>query len=254
MIDTLPRARRPLVLVPACNRVIGETPYHVAGKKYVDAVRLAGAQPLVVPSAEMDELDDLLERADGIVLTGSPSNVDPSHFGQAVHDPSLPLDPVRDAWTLPLIGKALAAGVPLLGICRGMQEVNIALGGTLHQTVHEVPGYADHRWREDDPTEVQYADKHAVQVVPGGVLESIVQRPQFRVNTLHGQGVDRLGTGIRAEARAPDGLVEAFSVEHAPAFNLCVQWHPEWRAADNEISRLLLAAFGQACRARQQSR
>ena len=123
--------RPPIVLVPACLRVLGDLPFLVAGRKYVDAVRLAGAVPLVVPAAQVDELGTLLDVADGLLLTGSPSNVHPSHFGEDVHDPSLPLDPDRDAWTLPLIREALARGIPLMGICRGFQEVNVALGGSL---------------------------------------------------------------------------------------------------------------------------
>ncbi len=141
-MDLNPRADGPalaaLVLVPACNKRLGEHPFHVAGRKYVDAVRLAGGLPLVVPRAELAELDLLLDLADGVLLTGSVSNVHPSHFDQPVHDPTLPLDPVRDDWTLPLIRRVVARGVPVLAICRGAQETNVALGGTLHQAVHEV--------------------------------------------------------------------------------------------------------------------
>ncbi len=238
--------RRPVVLVPACNKPLGEHPFHVVGRKYVDAVRLAGALPLVVPRAEVGELDELLDLADGVMLTGSVSNVDPAHFDQAVHDPSLPLDLVRDAWTLPLIPRVLARGMPLLAICRGTQEANVALGGSLHQAVHDVGAFADHRASYDQPVEVQYGPSHPVRVQPGGWLERIVQRPSFDVNSVHGQGLDRLAPGLRVEATAPDGLVEAFSVADATGFNLCVQWHPEWRAADNPVSRQLFEAFGRA--------
>jgi putative glutamine amidotransferase len=134
----------PVVLVPACNRMLGEHPFHVAGRKYVQAVRLAGALPLVVPRAEAAEVETLLDLADGVLLTGSPSNVHPRHFGEDVHDPSLPLDPERDDWTLPLVPRILALGMPLLAICRGTQEVNVALGGRLHQAVQEVGPFADH--------------------------------------------------------------------------------------------------------------
>ena len=241
-----PAARRPVLLLPACNKVLGAHPFHVIGRKYVDAARLAGALPLVVPHAEPDELDDLLALADGVMLTGSASNVDPAHFAQAVHDPDLPLDPLRDAWTLPLIPRVLARGMPLLAICRGAQEANVALGGTLHQALHEVGDFADHRAGHDQPLPVQYGPRHPVQVQPGGRLERIVQRPRFDVNSVHGQGLDRLAPGLRIEATAPDGLVEAFSVDGAAGFNLCVQWHPEWQAADNPVSRLLFEAFGVA--------
>jgi len=236
----------PIVLVPACNRLLGEHPSQVVGRKYTDAVRLAGALPLVVPGAREDEIEPLLDLASGVLLTGSPSNVHPSHFGEHVQDPSLPLDPDRDAWTLPLIRAALARGMPLFGICRGAQEVNVALGGSLYQAVHEVPGHADHRDADGLPAALAYAAVHPVTVTPGGLLQAIVGKNSFEVNSLHGQGVNRLAEGLRAEARAPDGLVEAFSAPQAPGFNLCVQWHPEWQAADNPVSRQLLGAFGAA--------
>ncbi len=239
---------KPIVLVPACNRVLGHHPFHVAGKKYIDAVRLAGGQPLVVPSAAMDELDALLDLAVGVVLTGSPSNVPPSHFDEGVHDPALPLDAARDAWTLPLIPKAIARGVPLLAICRGSQETNVALGGSLHQAVQDVPGFKDHRADDSAPVEVQYAASHSVTVEPGGVLARVLDRSRFHVNSLHAQAANRLAPGLVVEARSPDGVIEAFSKPEAPGFNLCVQWHPEWLAAENPVSMQILAAFGAACR------
>lgn len=241
-------SRKPLVLVPACNRMLGEHPFYIAGKKYLDAVRLAGATPLIVPSADAEEIEVLLDLADGVLLTGSPSNVHPSHFGEEVHNPALPLDPARDSWTLPLIRRALARGIPLFGICRGTQETNVALGGSLYQAVQEVDGHDDHRAPEGQPAAVQYGPAHPVEVVPGGVLEQLVGAGSFQVNSVHGQAVKQLAPGLRVEARAPDGLVEAFSVADAPGFSLCVQWHPEWLAADNPQSVAMLTAFGQACR------
>lgn len=249
--------RRPVVLVPACNRMLGEHPFHVAGGKYIDAVRLAGALPLVIPSAAPDEIEACLNLADGVFLTGSPSNVHPSHFGEAVLDEQLPLDPARDAWTLPLIRRCLAAGIPLFAICRGLQEANVALGGSLLQAVHATPGHAEHRGaggRADADAQAQYAPAHSVDIVPGGLLEQVLGSGPVTVNSVHGQGVARLADGLRVEARAADGLVEAFSMPSAPAFNLCVQWHPEWRAADNPDSMRLLRAFGAACDARRARR
>ncbi len=240
--------KRPVVLVPACSKALGEHPFHTVGRKYIDAVRLAGALPLVVPGADASDLDELLDLADGVMLTGSVSNVHPSHFDEDVLDPSLPLDPARDAWTLPLIPRVLARGMPLLAICRGTQETNVALGGTLHQAVHEVGDLADHRAPDGEPAAVQYGAAHPVDVRPGGWLERIVGLPRFEVNSVHGQGAKDLAPGARAEALAPDGLVEAFSVDGAAGFNLCVQWHPEWRAADNPVSRQLFDAFGVALR------
>lgn len=244
-------SRQPVVLVPACNRMLGQHPFHVAGQKYVDAVRLAGALPLIVPSVEVDQIDTLLDLADGVLLTGSPSNVHPSHYGEEVYDQSLPLDPLRDDWTLPLIPRALARGIPLLAICRGFQEANVALGGSLHQAVQEVQGKQDHRAPAEAPAAVQYAPAHPIVVQPGGLLEPLFGAgAQLQVNSVHGQGVNRLADGLRVEALAPDGLVEAFSTlpsPAAPGFALCVQWHPEWLAADNPVSMTLLKAFGAAC-------
>jgi putative glutamine amidotransferase len=245
----------PLVLVPACNRQIGLHPFHVAGKKYVDFVRLAGCLPLVVPNALDSELDALLDLADGVLLTGSPSNVHPRHFDEGVHNPDLPLDLERDQWTLPFIPKVLERGLPLFAICRGTQETNVALGGSLHQAVQDVPGYADHRADPNGNAEAQYGLAHEVEVLPGGVLPRILDRTRFEVNSVHGQGVNRLAQDLRVEAQAPDGLIEAFSYPKAAGFNLCVQWHPEWQASSNPVSVQLARAFGQACQAyRQQYR
>jgi putative glutamine amidotransferase len=239
---------KPIVLIPACNRVLGEHPFHIAGRKYAEAVRIAGCLPLVVPAIAPDEIDELLDVADGVLLTGSPSNVHPQHFDEDVLDPALPLDPERDTWTLPLIPRVLARGIPLFAICRGFQETNVALGGSLHQAVHDVPGRRDHRGAKDAAPDVTYAIAHPVDVVPGGTLERLLGASNIEVNSVHGQGVHRLADGLRVEARAPDGLVEAFSAKDAPGFNLCVQWHPEWQAATNPVSRKLLKAFGEACR------
>jgi len=240
--------RLPVVLVTSCNRPLGAHPFHIAGRKYVDAVRLAGALPLIAPPFAPEQLDALLDTADGVLLTGSPSNIHPSHFGEAVHDPSLPLDPERDAWTLPLVRRALDIGLPLLAICRGAQEVNVALGGSLHQAVQEQPGFFDHRDDDAAPVEVQYGLAHDIRVVPGGLLRQIVGMDTARVNSLHGQGVHRLAPGLRVEATAPDGVVEAFTAPAAPGFNLCLQWHPEWQAAENPLSMSILQAFGAAVR------
>jgi putative glutamine amidotransferase len=242
---------KPVVLVPACNRMMGQHPFHVAGKKYIDAVRLAGCQPLIVPTAQLDEIDALLDLADGVFLTGSASNVHPANFGEEVHNPELPLDPDRDEWTLPLIRRVLERGTPLIAICRGFQEVNVALGGSLHQAVQEVAGRNDHRAASDASAEVQYALAHEVIVQSDGVLAQVLkdEPSRIQVNSVHGQGANRLAEGLRVEALAPDGLVEAFSVAQARGFNLCVQWHPEWQAASNPVSIRMFKAFGAACEA-----
>jgi putative glutamine amidotransferase len=203
----------------------------------------------VVPRAEPAEFETLLALADGVLLSGSPSNVHPRHFGEAVLDASLPLDPERDAWTLALVPRLLERGIPLLAICRGAQEVNVALGGRLHQAVQEVDDFDDHRSDDKLPAEQQYAPAHALHPVAGGLLAGIVGDAAFEVNSIHGQGVAVLAAGLRAEAHAPDGLVEAFTQPAAAGFNLCVQWHPEWRADENPVSMRILEAFGRAVRA-----
>ncbi|MBC7483819.1 MAG: gamma-glutamyl-gamma-aminobutyrate hydrolase family protein [Rhizobacter sp.] len=238
--------------MPACNRMMGDHAFHVAGKKYIDAVRLADCQPLIVPTSELhnrDDLDALLDLADGVLLTGSASNVHPRHFGEDVRDHGLPLDIARDDWTLALIPRVLARGIPLFAICRGFQETNVALGGSLHQAVQDVPGQHDHRAPVGASAEVQYGLAHDVNLVPGGVLERTLGTAHIRVNSVHGQGVNRLAPGLRVEARAADGLVEAFTMDRSAGFNLGVQWHPEWQAASNPVSLRLFEAFGIACAA-----
>jgi putative glutamine amidotransferase len=245
----------PFVLVPCDNRLIGGHYYHALGRKYADAVRLAAdSLPLLVPTGGAADLLPYLELCDGIMLTGSPSNVHPSHFGQEVRDPALPLDQERDAATLPLIRLAVARGIPLLAICRGLQEINVAMGGSLHQAVHEVPGMRDHRERPDAALDEQYGPSHEVDIVPGSHLAQILGVPRISVNSLHGQGIDALAPGLVAEAIAPDGIVEAVRVGAHPGFSLGVQWHPEWKVLDNPMSVRLFRAFGDACRAYRQAR
>ncbi len=251
----------PLVVLPSCQREHDGHPIHTLGRKYVQAVRLAGALPLIAPPCSAEELESLLGMVDGVLLTGSPSNVHPAHFGEGVLNPELPLDPLRDGFTLPLIRAVLQRGIPLLAICRGTQEVNVALGGSLYQAVHDEPGFIDHRGPEganpDVSVEEAYVPFHSVTVQPGGVLAAATGRSSFEVNSLHGQGVRRLAPGLRVEALAPDGFIEAFSLpspEFAPGFNLCLQWHPEWQADSNPVSISIFKAFGQALRARQAQR
>ncbi|MEC5161607.1 MULTISPECIES: gamma-glutamyl-gamma-aminobutyrate hydrolase family protein [unclassified Janthinobacterium] len=243
--------RRPIVIVPACVNQIGAHAYHTAQDKYLQAV-VVGAQcmPLVLPAlGEAADLAAVLATADGIMLTGSPSNLHPSHYGEDVYDASLPQDAARDATTLPLIRAALKLGIPLIAVCRGFQEVNVALGGSLHQAVQEVGGMQDHRESAGLSLDQQYGPAHRVALEAHGRMARILGgAAELMVNSLHGQGIARLAPGLVVEARADDGLVEAYSVAAAPGFTLAVQWHPEWRIADNPDSMKLFLAFGQACR------
>jgi len=246
----------PIVGVSACFKRLGTQDFHMAGDKYLQAVALgADCLPLVIPAlGQLFEPAQLLADLDGLLLTGSPSNVEPLHYqGLPPADESL-LDRHRDRLTLPLVRAALDAGVPVLGICRGFQEMNVALGGSLHQHVHEVPGKMDHRENEADPLERQYDLSHPLHVQPGGVLAGLGLPAEIRVNSLHGQGVERLAPGLRVEALAPDGLIEAFSVEGARRFAVGVQWHPEWQVRSNPHYLAIFEAFGRACRERRAER
>jgi putative glutamine amidotransferase len=239
----------PFVLLPACHREFEGRIFHAVPEDYAAAVRLAGCQPLLVPGVWDGELESLLELAAGILLPGSPNNVEPSHFGEEVLDPTLPLDPRRDALTLPLIRRALERGIPVLGICRGFQEMNVALGGSLHQAIDRVPGFNDHQATVNEAREVRYGPAHEIELTPGGMLVGLLGADQVMVNSVHGQGINRLAAGLRVEARAPDGVIEAITLPTAPGFNLGVQWHPEWQAAGNPVSMAIFQAFGAACRA-----
>ena len=241
---------RPIVIVPACTRDFGEHPYHAAQHKYVDAVVLgADCAPMILPSlGESLDLETMLDLCDGIMLTGSASNVHPSYYSEEVLDPSLPQDPARDLTTLPLIRAAVGRGIPIIAICRGFQEMNVALGGSLHQAVQLVEGKFDHRENPELGMDEQYGDAHKVILTQGGMLHGIVGADEIPVNSLHGQGVNEMAPGLVVEAVAEDGLVEAFSVGAAPGFTLAVQWHPEWRITHNPYSMKMFGAFGQACR------
>jgi putative glutamine amidotransferase len=241
-------ARKPIVGIPCDLRMIGPHPFHAVGEKYIVAVRDgAGALPLLIPVLENPiDIDEILDTVDGILLTGSPSNVAPKRYGGPAPREGVLQDERRDATTLPLIRRIVGHGTPLLAICRGFQELNVAHGGTLHQHVEEVPGRMDHREDKTAPLDVQYAPIHDVTL--SGTLERIAGTRTIKVNSLHGQGIDRLGQGLVAEAIAPDGQIEGVRVTDARAFAFGVQWHPEWRFWENDFSERLFAAFGEAMR------
>jgi putative glutamine amidotransferase len=220
---------------------------HQANDEYVIAVRDGvGALPLLIPSTEAPlDIGAVLAAVDGLLFTGAPSNVAPSHYG-AVARPGTELDEMRDATTLPLLRAAIRAGTPLLAICRGFQELNIALGGSLHQHVHEIPGRLDHREPKDVPLDIEYGPSHAIAIAPDGVLGRLSGLREAMVNSLHHQGVDRLAPSLMVEATAPDGQIEAVSLPGAAGFALGVQWHPEWAFAQNPLSRAIFAGFGAA--------
>ena len=223
---------------------------HQTNDEYVTAVRDgAGALPLLIPSTDSPlAADAILDAVDGLLFTGAPSNVAPAHYGGAPPRPGMELDEARDATALPLLRAAIKRGIPVLAICRGFQELNVALGGTLHQQVHEIAGRLDHREPRDVPREQEYAPAHAVRIMPGGLLARLSGQEQALVNSLHHQGVDRLAPPLAVNAVAPDGQIEAVSMPTAPGFLLGVQWHPEWRWAEDPLSRAIFDGFGNAMR------
>ena len=246
---------KPLIGIPADRRILGPHPFHCVGEKYIAAVAdAADATPVLIPSLGERDLDDLLSELDGILLTGSPSNVEPHRYSGTAGDPDTLHDPHRDETTLSLIPRAIAAGLPLFAVCRGFQEMNVAFGGTLWQKVQDVPGMRDHREDKEQPLDAQYAPAHEVELVRGGYLHGLAGSDRVVVNSLHSQGVQTLGGNLEIEARAPDGLIEAFRVGNAPGFALAVQWHPEWQVLKNPFSHAMFAAFGDAARARINAR
>lgn len=218
---------------------------HQANDEYVVAIRDgAGAMPVIIPSmAKPLDAAEILSTVDGLLFTGAPSNVAPSHYGASLR-PGTELDEIRDATTLPLLRAAIAAGRPLLAICRGFQELNVALGGSLHQHLHELPGRLDHREPQNVSREAEYAPAHAINIAPDGLLARLSGLTQAMVNSLHHQGVNRLAPGLKAEAQASDGQIEAVSRPQNRAFLLGVQWHPEWAFAEDPLSRAIFAGFG----------
>jgi putative glutamine amidotransferase len=257
-------AHRPLIGIACDVKEIGILHYHTVAQKYIDAAAHgAGGMPLLIPAqgagCDLEALDsadyraELLGRLDALLLPGSPANICPSHYEQHSVDDT-PRDHQRDATTLPLIRAAVDAGLPFLAICRGCQEVNVALGGSLHQQVYAVPGKRDHREDPDQPREVQYGPAHPVALAENGLLQSLLGTRSAIVNSLHGQGIDRLAAPLAAEAWAPDGLIEAVRVKDSPTFQVAVQWHPEHRWREQPLSVALFKALGEAAAQRASNR
>ena len=241
---------KPLIGVSACRKQIDPHPYNVVGEKYIDGV-VDGADAMAMmipPLGSRLDIEELLSRVDGLLLTGSSSNIEPQHYGGNNSVP--PHDPHRDATTLKLLRRAVERAIPLLAICRGCQEVNVAYGGTLHPQLDQVEGLIRHREDSTRPLDEQYAPTHKLELTDTGLLASLAGTTDVSVNSLHTQGVAKLGAGLVVEATAPDGLIEAFSVQGSAAFSLAVQWHPEWKVAENPFYLSIFRAFGTACRQR----
>ncbi len=256
MLSAMPnRQPTPIVAVAADVKDIDGYRWHATSDTYLKAlVAGAGVLPLILPSLDNLDFDALLDRVDGVLFPGSRSNVHPSAYGEPENEKAKPHDPARDAVTLPLIRGALQKGVPIFAVCRGMQELNVAAGGTLVAEVQELPGRNDHRAPVSDDQNLRFAIRQEVEVKPGGMLAKILGTGTHRVNSLHRQAVGLLGDNLTVEAVAPDGTVEAVSVRNARAFALGVQWHPEYWVTTDAPSRALFAAFGDAVRKRMAAR
>ena len=239
--------------------MLGDHPYHTVGDKYVVAARdVAKCLPILVPGGAPNFADQWLDSAQGLLVTGAVSNLNPQHYGEALFDASRPQDPIRDLLSLALLKGALARGMPILAICRGFQELNVVHGGTLHQSLAHAGIYQEHKTDDLAAAAVMYGPLHDVTLAADGMLANITQKKQLLVNSVHEQGIKTLGAGLRIEATAPDGLIESFSklsylsdggtlAGAQTGFCLAVQWHPEWQAAQNADSIALFTAFGQAC-------
>jgi len=240
---------KPVVgIIGNSHLVNDEYPVQAVGVSNIEAVaELTGAIPLLVPALPaVAAVADLIDACDGFVFTGGRPNVHPSHYG---HDPTEKhglFDPDRDAVALPLIRACVARGVPVFGICRGFQEFNVAFGGTLHPEIREIPGRLNHRMPPDGTLEEKFSNRHTVRLTPGGRFHRMLGSSEIEVNSLHGQGILEKGARIVIEGLAEDDTPEAIVVEAAPGFAMAVQWHPEWNAASDPISRALFEALGAA--------
>ncbi len=245
---------KPLIGIPTSTQSHEEyrTPQHTAGEKYIRAVAgCAKAVPVLIPALGDDhDWASLLASLDGVMLTGGRANIEPHHYGGPPFPDDEVRDPRRDATVLPLIRACIDEGVPVFGVCRGIQEINVALGGSLHYRVHLLPDKMDHRIRRDGSVEERFGPRHAVAMRRGGWLARLAGAEQAVVNSAHGQAIDRLGAGLEVEALAPDGIVEAVRATHAKTFTVGVQWHAEWGIESHALSRALFEAFGDAARRR----
>ncbi len=228
----------------------------LAGESNLSAIAdVSGALPLIFAGTpDVTDIDDLLNAVDGIVLTGARANVHPTNFETEADEAYEPYDERRDRLALSLSKACVERGVPLFGICRGMQEINVAFGGSLHPEIRDIPGRMNHRMPPDGTLEEKFALRHPVTFTEGGPFHRLMGATEVMTNTLHGQGIEQAGDRIVVDGRAEDGTPEAIYIEGAKGFALSVQWHPEYKAAQNPDSVKLFEAFGAAARARHARR
>ncbi len=243
---------RPRIGIIGNSYVIGDDyPAHASGTMNSEAVSaVAGAMPLLIPAdPRFVSVEELMATFDGFLLTGGRPNVHPEEYGQPPTEAHGDFDRARDAITLPLVRACVETGQPVFGICRGFQEMNVAMGGTLHPEIRELPGRMNHRMPPDGSLEEKFAPRHCVHLTEGGVFHAILGKASVMTNTLHGQGICEPGDRVVVEGVADDGTPEAIHIKGAPGFALAVQWHPEYNAAQDPVSRPLFEAFGKAARA-----
>jgi len=245
---------RPLVAVTADNRQMDPYLWHATPSPYIDAALDASdVLPMILPSVgKRIDVDDVLDRVDGVLVTGSRSNVHPSNYGAEPTEDHEPFDLERDSTTLPLIRRAIERGIPLLAICRGIQELNVALGGSITASFQKNRQIDGHGYPWEGTLDERFALAHEIEIKEGSCIAAILQdemkKHPVKVNSLHTQALDAVGKNIVVEARAPDGTIEAVTVSDAPGFVVGVQWHPEYWATSDSPSNTILKAFGDASR------
>lgn len=253
MFNKIKQQNKPLVGIPCCSNKLGIHDFQMVADKYIRAaITCSDVTPLLIPAWE-DSALALLPHLDGLYLTGSYSNMEPHHYGEQALAEPMPRDSRRDNNNLALIAAALELKMPVLGVCRGFQEMNVALGGSLHQQLFTLPDLIEHREAKDTDIATQYGSAHAIDLAPQGLLAELMSANdnngalQQQVNSLHGQGIARLATNLKIEATAPDGLIEAFSLANNASYYLGLQWHPEWQAESNPFYSQIFRSFGNAC-------
>ncbi|MGH1577612.1 gamma-glutamyl-gamma-aminobutyrate hydrolase family protein [Planktotalea sp.] len=248
---------RPVVGIISNTHLLNDQyPVHAGGDMNASAVaHVSGCMPLLIPAdPRYVSVEELMVQCDGFLLTGGRPNVHPEQYGEEATDAHGEFDPARDAITLPLVRACVEQGQPFLGICRGFQEVNVAMGGTLYPEIRDLPGRMNHRMPPDGTLEEKFEIRHKVTVSEGGLFNQIFGATEVMTNTLHGQGIKRAGERIVIDGTAEDGTPEAIYVKDAPGFTASVQWHPEWNATDDPVSRPLFEAFGAAAQSFAQRR
>lgn len=245
--------RQPIIAVTGDVRHFDNYTWHATPQTYLEAaVGVARVTPLIVPAfAERIDIEAILDRVDGVMATGSKTNVHPSHYDVAPSVAHEPFDEARDHTAIPLMRSAIERGIPVLAICRGFQELNVALGGSIATEIQEIEGRHDHRAANSDDQKVRFKIHQPIQVKPNSCLAEIIGSGRVEVNSLHRQAVERLARQLDVEAVAEDGTIEAVSVRDSRAFALGVQWHPEFWAAHDKPSRAIFEAFGEACKHHQ---